>query len=134
MPYLTLPGEFTKNGADARIRLVPAIVTDLAAWIAETGKQPAEKLFNVPAQVNKILRRDLKAANIPYRDVQGRYADFHALRHTSDTMLGLAGILPRQRQQFMRHSDIRLTLQTYDDSSLYEQEDVVKALEDLNLR
>jgi integrase len=114
--------------------LVPELAADLRAWIADQGKQPGDRLFTVPAQMNKILRRDLKAAGIPYRDEQGRYADFHALRHTADTMLGLAGVAPRVRQQFMRHSDIRLTLQTYDDASLYEQEVATKALGELNLR
>jgi len=52
---------------------------------------------------------------------------------TADTMLGIARVPPRVRQLFMRHSDIRLTMQTYDDSSLYELESAVKAFENLGL-
>ena len=82
----------------------------------------------------KTLKADLKAAGIPFKDEQGRQVDFHALRMTADTMLGIAGVPARVRQLFMRHSDIRLTLQTYDDSSLYELQDAVRAMENLNLR
>ena len=33
-------------------------------------------------QAGKMLQRDLKSAGVPYQDASGRYADFHALRHT----------------------------------------------------
>ena len=51
-----------------------------------------------------------------------------------ETMLGMAGIPPKLRQLFMRHSDIRLTTATYDDDSLYEMEPAIKALEALDLK
>ena len=40
----------------------------------------------------------------------------------------------RVRMLFMRHSDIRLTMQTYDDSTLYELDAAVKALDKLGLQ
>ena len=82
----------------------------------------------------KTLKADMKAAGIKQKDEQGRVVDFHALRMTADTMLGLAGVPPKVRMLFMRHSDIRLTMQTYDDSSLYELESAVKAMDRLGLR
>jgi integrase len=133
-PALELPGEFTKNGDDARVLLVPALAEELRRWIADTGKKPMDPLFTVSDKANKIFRRDLRAAGIPYRDDLGRYADFHALRHSANTMLGVAGIPPKLRQLFMRHSDIRLTTATYDDETLYEMQPVIKALEALDLR
>jgi hypothetical protein len=48
-------------------------------------------------------------------------------------MLGLAGIPPKLRQMYMRHSDIRLTTNVYDDDTLYEMEPIISALEALNL-
>ncbi len=133
-PALDLPGEFTKNGEDAKLLLVPALADELRQWVADTGKKPTDALFTVSEKANKIFRRDLRAAGIAYRDDLGRYADFHALRHSANTMLGMAGIPPKLRQLFMRHSDIRLTTATYDDDSLYEMEPAIKALEALNLR
>lgn len=133
-PALDLPGEFTKNGEDAKLLLVPALADELRQWVADTGKKPTDALFIVSEKANKIFRRDLRAAGIAYRDDLGRYADFHALRHSANTMLGMAGIPPKLRQLFMRHSDIRLTTATYDDDSLYEMEPAIKALEALDLR
>ena len=133
-PALELPGEFTKNGDDAKLLLVPALAEELRQWIADAGKEPTDKLFTVSDKANKIFRRDLRAAGIPYRDGLGRYADFHALRHSANTMLGTAGIPPKLRQLFIRHSDIRLTTATYDDDSLYEMEPAIKALEALDLK
>jgi len=34
-----------------------------------------------------MLRKDLQAAGIPYRDASDRVADFHTLRHTFITRL-----------------------------------------------
>lgn len=133
-PALELPGEFTKNGEDARVLLVPALAEELRQWIEDTGKNLTDSLFIISDKANKIFRRDLRAAGIAYRDDLGRYADFHALRHSANTMLGVAGIPPKLRQLFMRHSDIRLTTATYDDATLYELEPVVKALEALDLQ
>jgi integrase len=133
-PSLELPGEFTKNGEIAKILLVPALADELRQWIADTSMKPTDLIFDVSDKMNKIFRRDLRAAGIAYRDDLGRYADFHALRHSANTMLGMAGIPPKLRQLFMRHSDIRLTTATYDDDSLYEMEPIIKAMEALDLR
>jgi hypothetical protein len=133
-PALELPGEFTKNGDDAKLLLVPALAEELRQWIADAGKKPTDKLFSVSDKANKIFRRDQRAAGIPYRDDLGRYADFHALRHSANTMLGTAGIPPKLRQLFMRHSDIRLTTATYDDDSLYEMEPAPDPFDPAKLR
>ena len=53
---------------------------------------------------------------------------------TANVMLGQAGIPARIRQLFMRHSDIRLTMATYDDESFLDLEPVVKAMEGLGLK
>lgn len=132
--HLILPGEFTKNGGEAKLLLVPSYAEELRAWIQDARKQGGDLLFAVRNEMVKTLKADLAAAGIKYRDEQGRVVDFHALRMTADTMLGLAGVPPRVRMLFMRHSDIRLTMQTYDDSSLYELESAVKALDKLGLR
>jgi integrase len=133
-PSLTLPGQHTKNGEAAKMLLVPSFAEELRHWIADTRRLPEDRLFSVRNEMVKTLKADLKAAGIPFEDEQGRTADFQSLRMTADTMLGVVGVPARVRQLFMRHSDIRLTLQTYDDSSRYELQDAVKALEKLNLR
>ena len=113
-PCLELPGEFTKNGEDARLLLVPVLAEELRELVA--GKGPDARVFDVPEKMVPVMKRDLKHAGIAYRDDRGRYADFHSLRKSAGTMLGVAGVPTRIRQLFMRHGDVRLTLQTYDDA------------------
>ena len=133
-PYgcLELPGEFTKNGDDARVLLVPALAEELRSHVE--GKGPDAPVFKVPERMVPTMKRDLLRAGIPFKDDRGRYADFHALRKSAGTMLGLAGVPTRIRQLFMRHSDVRLTLQTYDDADLYDLEQAVQAMERLGLQ
>jgi hypothetical protein len=88
--------------------LVLALAEELRQWIADTGKKPTDPLFIVSDKANKNFQRGLHAAGIAYRDDLGPYADFHALRQSANTMLGVAGIPPKLRQLFMRHSDIRM--------------------------
>jgi integrase len=133
-PSLELPGEFTKNDDDARLLLVPALAEELRNWVAECGKGPNDLVFAVPEKMTPIMKRDLARAVVLYKDDRDRYADFHALRKSAGTMLGVAGVPVRIRQLFMRHGDIRLTMQTYDDSDFAALEEAVRALEKLNLR
>ncbi|MDB5309123.1 MAG: integrase-recombinase [Gemmataceae bacterium] len=135
-PYgaIDLPGEFTKNGDDAKILLVPALAEEMKGWITDTGRKPGDHLFDVPTKVVPPMKLDLKRAGIEYRDEKGRFADFHALRKSAGTMLGVAGVPMRVRQLFMRHGDIRLTMSVYDDAAFSDMEEAVKALEKLNLK
>ena len=65
---------------------------------------------------------------LKYRDSQGRYADFHANRHTFITNLSRAGVSPKTAQMLARHSDIRLTLDIYTHTDLAEKVDAVHRL------
>jgi len=47
---------------------------------------------------------------LKYIDSRGRYADFHALRHTFVTNLARANVAPKTAQTLARHSNIQLTL------------------------
>jgi integrase len=87
-PYsaVELPGEFTKNGEDAKILLVPALATELREWIADTGRLPGDLLFAVSTKIVPVMKLDLKRAGIVYKDDKNRYADFHALRKSAGTM------------------------------------------------
>ena len=62
-----------------------------------------------PGKGAKMLRCDLKAAGIPYRDVSGLVFDFHALRCELATLADAAGVSPRVVQKLMRHSSLQLT-------------------------
>jgi integrase len=130
-PRLTLPGALTKNGDEASIPLVATVATELKEWLAATGRKGSDRVFRVPLELIKILKRDLKAAGIPYRDDRGRTVDVHALRHTTATMLARAKVSPRIAQLFMRHSDIKLTMQVYTDPRLLDEEEALNAFPEL---
>ncbi len=132
-PRLTLPGSLTKNGEEASIPLLADLAGDLKEWLEATGRKGAERVFRVPVELVKILRRDLAAAGIPFRDDRGRTIDVHALRHTTATMLSRAKVSPRVAQEFMRHSDIKLTMQTYTDPRLLDEAEALAALPDIPL-
>jgi hypothetical protein len=60
-----------------------------------------------------MLKADLADAGIPYVDSAERYADFHCLRHTTESLLAASGVHPKVARSIMRHSDINLTMTRY---------------------
>lgn len=133
LPTYELPGKYTKNDQPAKGALLPEFAEQLRQFIADTGKGNADLVFTVPEKMCKIFKRDLQAAGIPLQDHEGRYATFHSLRHSANTLLGQAGVPARLRMLFMRHGDIRLTLQRYDDEAHHDLKDAAEAFAKLNL-
>ena len=116
-PFIAVRSATTKN---KKIATQP-LVLDLAAALREfRGQQTATvgKVFRLGVPKPRTLRRDLAVCGIPYLDELGRRVDFHALRHTFDTMLHLRRVSPRSIMELMRQSDIRLSTNTYMDSTL----------------
>jgi integrase/recombinase XerD len=130
-PRLFLPRERTKNRRDALLPLPRRLAGDLRAWIADNGIGEGEPLFRVPHDSAKMLRADLKAAGIPYRDARGRVADFHALRASLSTHMNAAGVAPSVAKAVMRHGTIKLTLDTYHDTAMDDERGAVEGLPDI---
>lgn len=127
-PRLTLEAANEKNGAGNAVALRSDVAAELRDWIADTGRGPTDPLFTVPAGLRRILDRDLTAAGIPKRDQRGRTIDVHAMRTTFATLLNRAGVAPRVAQAALRHSDIRLTMNTYTDEGLLDTHAAVNRL------
>jgi hypothetical protein len=104
----------------------------LRAWIAEKKLGASALVFTVPAELRRILDRDMKAAGIPKRDERNRTVDVHAMRTTFATMLSASGIAPRTAQAAMRHSDIKLTMGTYTDPKMLDVRQAVERLPGLS--
>jgi integrase len=64
---------------------------------------------------------------LAYRDSDGRYIDFHALRHTFITMVGKAGVSAREHMDLARHSSYSMTAR-YSHSRFYDLAAAVQAL------
>lgn len=119
-PHVSLAGSNTKNRDEARIPLRdPVVVRFLKKWIV--GKARDELLWPGPWATSrggsKMMRKALKVAGITY-EVDGRKADFHALRYTFITNLINSKENPAYVQRMARHSDINLTFRVYADLGL----------------
>ncbi len=75
-------------------------------------------VFFTGITLNARLRKDLALAGIAELDARGRKLELHSFRRTFATMLNGCGVAPRNAMELMRHGDIRLTLETYNDSAL----------------
>ena len=64
---------------------------------------------------------------LAYCDSEGRYADFHSLRHGYITMVGKTGVSPREHQDLARHSTYAMTSR-YTHSRFYDLAAAVQAL------
>jgi Phage integrase family len=105
---VTVPACYTKNGNTATLPIPNELVDDLASYVA--AMTPGRPVFPLPTEKGaKMLRRDLKAAGIPYRDNGGLVFDFHSLRCEMATLADAAGVSPRVVQKMMRHSSLELT-------------------------
>jgi integrase len=106
-PTATVRAAYTKDGEPATLDLPRDLADDLASWLV--GRSVGSPAFPLPEKGAKMLRVDLAAAGIPYRDAAGLVFDFHALRCQHATLLDQAGVTPRVVQRKMRHSTLELT-------------------------
>lgn len=75
-----------------------------------------------------LWRQNPTQLGVAYKDEQGRYADFRALRYTWATFPQRNGIAQRFAMKLMRHSDIKLTAKVYTDETQLPIYDAVKNL------
>jgi len=61
----------------------------------------------------KMVKEDLEATGVPYKDADGNHADFHALRHTFVSRMLKAGANAKVVQRLARHRTPTLTLGRY---------------------
>jgi integrase len=105
---VTIRAAYAKNGQTATLPLADDLAADLNDYVAQ--RPPGSPLFPLPHDKGAaMVRRDLEAAGIPYRDAAGRVFDFHSLRCELATLADSAGISPRVVQRLMRHSKLEMT-------------------------
>lgn len=105
---LSLSGEHTKNGKDAKQFISDELTAALIAWCS--NKLPAASIFRCTDRCDlaEVLRADCLDA-----DVDPENLDFHCLRHTCGSWLAEAGVSMPELQQIMRHADISTTIKHY---------------------
>jgi len=134
-PYVHVEGKHAKSGHAATLPLRGDLADDLREHVArlaeDNGGQvpPDEPLFDLDwRNLLWTFNLDLAAAGIPKKGAQGRTVDVHSLRHTFATLLARNGVSPGVAQKLMRHSDIRLTMNTYTHLDLADTAGAVAAL------
>jgi hypothetical protein len=88
---LTVRAENAKNRKEAVLPLKLETAEAIKNFVG--NKLPEARAFSIPDKTYLMLKEDLERAKIPYKDEQGRYADFHSLRHT-DINLMLKTVAP----------------------------------------
>ncbi len=130
-PSVLVRAAYAKGGRTDRLLIPGALADSLASYFGE--RNALERALPLPSvnAVTKYLKVDLKAADVPYRNEKGEFADLHALRHSYITNLSNAGVSPKVVQAMARHSTIRLTMDRYTHFDAKAVHDAVAALPDL---
>ncbi|MFA5239685.1 MAG: tyrosine-type recombinase/integrase [Phycisphaerae bacterium] len=99
-------------------------------WKGEQIPNEQSKVFAnfQPNKAAKMMRKDLEAAGIVYKDDADRFVDFHSLRHTFISNLTQSGASPKIAQSLARHSTIGLTMDTYTHVGLYDERAALDSL------
>ena len=87
----------------------------------QRGLVSARKIWISEAKGDEERENREKPDFLRYKTSKGLYADFHAMRHAFITNLCRANVPPKTAQALARHSDIRLTMNTYSHVDQQEQ-------------
>jgi len=124
---------YSKHRRRDTLPIRPDTAAELKSFFAgKLQNAPAFKMPNLH-RLAKVLYADLEAAEIPAVDEAGCYADFHALRHTTGSLLAASGCHPKVAQSIMRHSTIDLTMSRYSHVFKGQESEAVAKLPDLTL-
>lgn len=127
-PFIAVRASTTKNHRKAAIPLHAQLAGELRN-ARPMDVEDGDVVFSKETLPSMWwMRRDLQAAGIPFEDGQGRRVDFHALRGSFNTNMARAKVDPHTRQQVMRHSDIRLTLDVYTDKTMLPIAEAIHSL------
>ena len=126
-PMVTVKAGYSKRRRDDVQPIRPDLAEALRPWL--TAKPSGRRVFGDPTKhTADMIRHDLEAAGLPYRDASDRVADFHALRHSYITALAMSRAPVKVIRSLARHSTPTLTLGTYAHVGLYDQTSALDAL------
>ena len=130
---VTVRATVSKHRKEDVLPLHPEFVALLRPWLEArpAGKPCWPGTWHERASV--MIKTDLAAAQIPYRDADDRVFDFHALRVQFISSLARAGVHPSRAQRLARHSTIELTMDTYTHLELEEAADALDSVDAASL-
>ena len=129
-PTITVAAAYSKHRTDDVQPIRPELARLLHPWLSSRAED--EPIFGrMSSHANLMIRADLEAAGIAYRDASNRVADFHSLRHSYISTLARSGAPVKVVQTLARHSTPSLTLGVYSHVGLHDQAGALAALPDL---
>jgi len=112
-PTVTVQAAYSKHRRQDMLPLRKDLAETLRVWLSVKPTDHPCWPGPWPGDAAEMMREDLTAAGIPYRDAADRVFDFHALRHQFVSSLAQSGVHPKTAQALARHSTITLTLDRY---------------------
>ena len=122
-PVVVCSAGYSKRKRTDRQPIRPDLAEVLRPFVEAT--EPGQPVFAVPEKTAEMLKADMERAGIPY-EVNGKVADFHALRGLYVTGLWLTCSNPVVVQRLARHSDLKLTTNVY---TSVDDEELRRAIE-----
>ncbi|MDY6954502.1 MAG: tyrosine-type recombinase/integrase [Thermodesulfobacteriota bacterium] len=130
-PTVMVEAAYSKRRREDTLPLRPETARELKDYLAM--KLPSSPAFPMwKGRGAEMLREDLEAADIEYKDESGRFADFHSLRHSYISNLARSGVHPKVAQSLARHSTITLTMDRYCHTRLEDQVEALELLPDIS--
>ena len=122
-PSIDLDGAFTKNGKPACQPIPAALAHELRSFLAGRPAEAPVWPGWWSGRAAEMIAEDATAAGVALTiDTKDglQVLDFHSLRGTFATLLDALDISLKARQELMRHSDPRLTMNTYTRAKLHD--------------
>jgi site-specific recombinase XerC len=129
-PMIVCEAGFTKNGTQAEQPIAESTAAALRPWL-ESRPDGRPVFATLPEKTGRMLKDDLILAGIDPVDPSGRVVDMHSLRHGYITALAKAGVPIKTLQTLARHSDPKLTLNTYSHLTIHDTAAALEFLPDL---
>ena len=114
VPHVVIPARIAKARREHQVRLENPLVVEMLGDRLRS-LLPGARVFAMPSpsKVAPMLRRDLEAASIPYRDEHGHVIDFHGLRGVYLNWVYRAVDDPKSGATLARHADSRTAWRHY---------------------
>ena len=114
--YVRVKASDAKNDKEAKQPIPPFVVSILTAFKAAAMPKLSDRVFvSFTQSINtaELIRADLTTAGIDLIDKDGNEICFHSLRNSYISFLANSNTPPKVVQELARHSDPRLTFNTY---------------------
>ncbi len=114
--FVRVKASIAKNGKEALQPIPPAMIAILQALKAHTRPNDVDRVFvSFSKWINtaELIKADLEAAEIKLIDKDGNEICFHSLRNSYISFLANSATPAKVVQTLARHSDPRLTFNTY---------------------